>query len=97
MPTPTTFARRWNSDGSIDSICYSCYRTVASARTEVELQWAEQQQHDCVPLATQKQNRQLREASLCIHVGGSGLFVRCRVIEYKAAHRTHKESKIPGL
>ncbi len=61
MPTPTAFARRWNNDGSIDSICYSCYRTVASAHTEVELQSAEQQ-HNCIPLTIQ--NRAVSFAGL---------------------------------
>lgn len=63
MPTTSSFARRRNHDGSIDSICYKCFRTVASAHTEAELQWAEKQ-HDCVPLAIE--NRIVGFANLVI-------------------------------
>ena len=47
MPTSITFARRWNSDGSIDSICSRCFRTIASAQSEIDLQAAEQR-HSCL-------------------------------------------------
>ena len=33
MKTDSEYAHRRNSDGSIDSICPRCYRTVASVKT----------------------------------------------------------------
>jgi hypothetical protein len=46
MSARASFARRWNRDSSIDSICPVCYRAVATAHTEDELQQAELQ-HSC--------------------------------------------------
>jgi hypothetical protein len=46
------FARRQNFDASVDSICTTCYQTIASAEisTEVALASAEQN-HVCSPHA----------------------------------------------
>jgi hypothetical protein len=40
------FPHRHNADGSIDSICSECFRTVASESAEAQLQAAEGT-HDC--------------------------------------------------
>ena len=40
------FAHRCNPDGSVDSICYRCFATVATAKVESELHRYEQQ-HVC--------------------------------------------------
>jgi hypothetical protein len=42
----TAFPHRHNPDGSIDSICSECFRTVATAFTEAQLQAAERV-HGC--------------------------------------------------
>jgi hypothetical protein len=42
----TSFPHRRNSDGSFDSICTQCFRTIATANAEAELQAAERA-HDC--------------------------------------------------
>jgi hypothetical protein len=42
----TAFPRRRNPDGSSDSICPECFRTVATAATEADLKAAEST-HDC--------------------------------------------------
>jgi hypothetical protein len=42
------FAHRRNKDGSVDSICLACYRTVATAGSEEELLAAERK-HKCEP------------------------------------------------
>jgi hypothetical protein len=46
VSSPVKFAHRRNADGSIDSICLKCYRTVASRRAEEELD-APQAAHVC--------------------------------------------------
>ena len=43
------FARRVNTDGSTDSICCTCYVTVATASKEYELAGAERN-HVCDPV-----------------------------------------------
>jgi hypothetical protein len=50
MTSLVSFARRQNHDSSIDSICTTCYQTIASAEsaTEVALSSAEQN-HVCSP------------------------------------------------
>jgi hypothetical protein len=40
------FVRRINRDSTIDSICLSCYQTVATAKDEAELTIADEQ-HVC--------------------------------------------------
>jgi hypothetical protein len=40
------FAHRLNKDGSFDSICKLCARTVMTAKTEPDL-WAKEERHDC--------------------------------------------------
>jgi len=43
------FTHRFNSgDGTVDSICHRCFRTVATATREADLQTAEQK-HACAP------------------------------------------------
>ena len=42
----TAFPHRHNADGSVDSICSECFRTIATAFTEAQLQAAERV-HDC--------------------------------------------------
>lgn len=42
-------AHRKNSDGTWDSICLSCFRTIARAEVEAKLRQQERE-HDCVPL-----------------------------------------------
>ena len=42
----TEFAHRQNADGTFDSICLSCDRTVASAQSEAELSKGEKE-HSC--------------------------------------------------
>jgi hypothetical protein len=49
MTTPVaSFARRQNHDASIDSICTTCYQTIASGETEAGLEAAENG-HGCDP------------------------------------------------
>src|SRR5277367_612305 len=48
MTTFISFARRRNSDTTIDSICTKCYQTIASAHTPGDLQ-AYEQVHRCDP------------------------------------------------
>jgi hypothetical protein len=44
------FIRRRNPDATIDSICESCYQTIATDRDEENLRSAEQR-HSCDPNA----------------------------------------------
>lgn len=46
---PPAFVHRQNKDGTIDSICRRCFRTVATALTEEELRPGEEA-HRCIPL-----------------------------------------------
>ncbi len=48
MTTFISFARRHNTDTTIDSICTRCYQTVASEQVETNLTSAEQL-HSCDP------------------------------------------------
>src|ERR1700728_1552209 len=41
----TAFPHRQNADGSFDSICSECFRTVATASTEAQLQAVERVHH----------------------------------------------------
>jgi hypothetical protein len=41
MVRTVTFVRRVNADSTIDSICLSCYQTIASAQCEEDLILAE--------------------------------------------------------
>lgn len=43
-----TYTHRFNSDGTVDSICHSCFQTVAMARREAELEGIERD-HVCDP------------------------------------------------
>ena len=46
------FARRQNQDSSIDSICATCYQTIASAdTTTVEALASAEENHQCIPHA----------------------------------------------
>jgi hypothetical protein len=49
MTTIPPFARRRNKDSSIDSICTSCFQTIASLPCEDDLA-AQEQKHSCDPL-----------------------------------------------
>jgi hypothetical protein len=44
-----SFAHRRNNDGTVDSICPSCFRTVAQSARESDLQ-AEENSHVCNPV-----------------------------------------------
>lgn len=44
------YARRYNRDGSTDSICRECFMTIATATWEADLERAEEK-HDCEPRA----------------------------------------------
>ena len=46
MKTEVGFTHRKNADGTFDSICLSCFRTVGSANIESELTESERQ-HIC--------------------------------------------------
>jgi hypothetical protein len=48
MITAIAFARRQNHDSSIDSICKTCYQTIASADTIGQLE-ATEENHVCDP------------------------------------------------
>jgi hypothetical protein len=48
MTTLSPFARRKNSDGSIDSICTTCFQTIASEDSEGKL-IAHEEHHSCDP------------------------------------------------
>jgi hypothetical protein len=48
MTTFVSFARRQNHDSSIDSICTTCYQTIASANSADELT-AREESHLCDP------------------------------------------------
>jgi hypothetical protein len=41
----TVFPHRQNADGSFDSICSECFRTIATASTEAQLEAAERVHH----------------------------------------------------
>lgn len=49
MITAVSFVRRVNPDSTIDSICLSCFRTVATAQQESDLVEKENG-HTCRPL-----------------------------------------------
>ena len=42
------FSHRYNSDGTVDSICRECFRTVASGQNESQL-LIEERAHICEP------------------------------------------------
>jgi hypothetical protein len=46
MTTTDSFVRRVNPDTTIDSICLSCFRTVATGKSEFDLLSAEKK-HSC--------------------------------------------------
>jgi len=48
---PTPYPHRLNAEGSYDSICRRCFRTVARAQAEAELQ-AYEAAHVCDPYRT---------------------------------------------
>jgi hypothetical protein len=48
MTSFISFARRWNHDQSIDSICTRCYQTIGSADNENDLTGCEET-HLCDP------------------------------------------------
>ena len=50
---PATFAHRPNSNGTIDSICMTCFMTIATKPTENELVHDENR-HDCKEVAMEK-------------------------------------------
>ena len=47
---PAAFAHRANPNGTIDSICLTCFMTIATKPTEAELAHDEEH-HDCKELA----------------------------------------------
>jgi hypothetical protein len=49
MPIAAGFARRENADQTIDSICRSCFRTIATSKDPADLIKA-QEEHSCDPL-----------------------------------------------
>jgi hypothetical protein len=51
MNSNADYAHRQNGDGTFDSICLHCFRTVTTANTECELVFGEAQ-HSCPPDAT---------------------------------------------
>jgi hypothetical protein len=48
MTSFISFARRWNENSTIDSICTRCYQTIASGDNEDALEGAERD-HSCDP------------------------------------------------
>lgn len=63
LPIQVAFARRENSDGTIDSICRRCYTTVRTSFSEPELECAEKA-HVCDPslLAHWNEIRELKRS-----------------------------------
>jgi hypothetical protein len=55
-PDAKPFPRRHNPDGSHDSICPECFRTVARSKTESDLD-AQEKLHVCAPSSLQKLRR----------------------------------------
>ncbi len=47
---PVTFRHRHNHDGSWDSICLKCFRTVWTSEKEDDLKWNEQSHNCAVPV-----------------------------------------------
>ena len=47
------FVHRHNADGTVDSICQSCFMTVAKEASELELM-KDEQLHDCQEFAREK-------------------------------------------
>jgi hypothetical protein len=47
------FCHRQNNDGTFDSICCSCFATIATTKDEHQLE-AFEQRHDCVELARER-------------------------------------------
>jgi len=56
--TAAYFPHRRNRDGSFDSICLKCFATVASHKTEKELE-AEDKGHVCISSALSKRGNQV--------------------------------------
>ena len=52
-PTLTAFAHRENRDGTIDSICRTCFATIATSIRESEL-GRKEQEHRCDPMALER-------------------------------------------
>jgi hypothetical protein len=50
MTNLVSFARRRNPDSSVDSICATCYQTIASSESDLTLSNAEES-HRCDPNA----------------------------------------------
>ena len=50
---PAAFVHRPNTNGTIDSICLTCFMTIATKPTEAELAHDEYH-HDCKELAMEK-------------------------------------------
>jgi hypothetical protein len=59
-PADRRFAHRANADGSIDSICTRCFRTVATQRSEAELDRPERD-HVCQPEDAERTDRWVSE------------------------------------
>jgi hypothetical protein len=50
---PTRFTRRFNEDGTIDSICRHCFLTVATAQSDADLA-NEERKHTCDPYVLER-------------------------------------------
>lgn len=74
-PHKSRFIRRTNTNGTMDSICCECFVTVATARTEKELDGPEQS-HICDPMVLKRwkemgQGKENEEFKLAQHYGYS--------------------------
>jgi hypothetical protein len=57
-----SFAHRNNDDGSFDSICHSCFQTIAQSECEQDLQ-AEERGHVCNPATVEHYRGLIEEVS----------------------------------
>jgi hypothetical protein len=63
--TNNKFSHRQNSDGTIDSICHTCFSTVASARVEAGL-FEKEGMHHCNPALVASYHNPRRSAHFSI-------------------------------
>ncbi len=66
MPSKPEFPHRHNNDGSFDSICDTCYATVARVKTESELTQFEAR-HVCDPVNLYWATQGFSASSLIAH------------------------------
>jgi hypothetical protein len=62
MPIQVYFARRFNPNSTIDSICLNCYQTVATERYEADLIAADQA-HVCAAIELERRRAESQQGT----------------------------------